>query len=101
MGLGRKIGKAFRGVARTAREIDRGMNMVFGRNRTRPGDDMSARRAGKRAAATTKRMKQGNKAGISNFTDSGEAPNYFKNRAAEEKEKDENKDNEKGGNPYF
>lgn len=96
MGLGRKIGKAFRGVARTAREIDRGMNMVFGKDRTRPGDDMSARRAGKRAGLATKRMKQGNKAGISNFKDSDTAPNYFKTR----QEKSENKEEDRG-NPYF
>jgi hypothetical protein len=97
MGLGRKIGKAFRGVARTAKEIDRGMNMVFGRNRTRPGDDMSARRAGKRAGITTKRMKQGNKAGISNFKESGEAPNYF-NTGQRDQTEDEDR---QGGNPYF
>jgi len=98
MGLGRKIGKAFRGVARTAREIDRGMDMVFGRDRTRPGDDMSARRAGKRAGMTTKRMKQGNKAGISNFKKSGEAPNYFRTGQREAETEDENQE---GGNPYF
>jgi len=98
MGLGRKIGKAFRGVARTAREIDRGMNMVFGRNRTRPGDDMSARRAGKRAGITTKRMKQGNKAGISNFKESGEAPNYFDTG---QRDQTEDEDEQQGGNPYF
>jgi len=99
MGLGRKIGKAFRGVARTAKEIDRGMDMVFGRNRTRPGDDMSARRAGKRAGITTKRMKQGNKAGISNFKKSGQAPNYFDTGQRDDQTEDE--DEQQGGNPYF
>jgi len=98
MGLGRKIGRAFRGVARTAKEIDRGMDMVFGRDRTRPGDDMSARRAGKRAGMTTKRMKQGNKAGISNFKKSGESPNYFTTGRDNGETEDENQE---GGNPYF
>jgi len=74
------------------------MDMVFGRNRTRPGDDMSARRAGKRAGITTKRMKQGNKAGISNFKESGEAPNYFNTG---QRDQTEDEDEQQGGNPYF
>lgn len=57
MGMGRKLGRGFLMVAKMGDEIDRGLNELFGENRTKAGQGFSKDRAGQRAAAFSEKSK--------------------------------------------
>lgn len=51
MGMGRKLGKGFLAIAKMGDELDKGLNDLFGENRTKAGQGFSKDRAGQRAAS--------------------------------------------------
>lgn len=57
MGIGRKLGRGFLAMAKMGDEIDRGLNELFGENRTKAGQSFSKDRAGQRAANFSERSK--------------------------------------------
>jgi len=82
MGLGRKLGKTLLGISRGADKVTRGMDMVFGEERTRPGDGFSRDRAGARAAEFTRQAREDGKGS----DELGELDQFFESEKEKEKE---------------
>jgi hypothetical protein len=75
MGFGRKVGKLMLGVSRGAKKMGEGFDMVFGEDRTRPGDGFSKERAGRRAGEFTRQAKSKDK--TSGFMEKNKDREYF------------------------
>lgn len=60
---GSRIGKLLLSVSRGASKVGRGLDEVFGEDRTRPGESFSMSNSRKRAASFTEDAKSKNKAG--------------------------------------
>ncbi len=85
MGLGRKIGKLALVTVRGADKVGKGMDKVFGENRTRPGDGFSQDRTRDRAAEFTRKAKDGDKAG--GLMDKNKDRDLFSSKSEKRKEK--------------
>lgn len=77
MGLGRKLGKSMLLVSHAAKRMGEGMDMVFGEDRTRPGDGFSKDRTAQRAANFTKQARKGNKGSLKSEEKEREKRDFF------------------------
>ena len=80
---GSKLGKLLLNVSRGASKVGRGLDEVFGENRTRPGDSFSMSNSRKRAANFTEKARSENKAG-GILGDSDEEKDYFGEKSSDE-----------------
>lgn len=74
-------------ISRGADRVGDGFDMVFGEDRTRPGDGFSKERAGKRAGDFTRQARENNRDKTSGFMDKNSDRDFF-GKSGDKKEDD-------------
>jgi hypothetical protein len=77
MGAGRKIGRLMLAVSRGAAKAGEGFDMIFGEDRTRPGETFSMRKSGDKAAKFTRDARENNRDKTSGFLDKNNDKDFF------------------------
>jgi hypothetical protein len=84
MGAGRKLGRLMLAVSRGADRMGDGLDMVFGDDRTKPGESFSMRKSGDKAAKFTRDARSKSKDKAGGFLDKNKDKDFFGKSGQEE-----------------